>query len=124
MQLLIFLVQRRAVAGEGSGSRLGGQGLHTVEQVRDVVEAAVDNLELAQTVVGVRHTLLQLGDVAAEAVRDREAGSIVTALVDAVAGGQLLNGFALESGVRPQVHLRVERINVSTDGNHCLLSLI
>src|SRR6185312_3110812 len=94
---LKFVVQNAAVAGKGAGSGLRGQRTKTVQHLRDVVHAAVADLQGADTVVGVLHALREFGFAAAEAVGDSQARGVVRGRVDAVAGGQLLNGLALES---------------------------
>ena len=57
-QRLVFVVQRGAVARERARSRLGCQRLEPVQNVRNVVEAAIDDLQNADTVVGVPNALL------------------------------------------------------------------
>ena len=81
-------VQRGAVAGEARRRRLRRQGRETIEQVADVVERAVLNLQGRQTIVGVADTLVQHRRVRTVAVRNREAGCVITGLADAEAARQ------------------------------------
>ena len=96
-----------------------GQGLQAVQDLADVVLAAVDDLQGADAVVGVLNTLSQLGFRVAIAVGDGQTGRIVTGRVDAIARGQPLNRATLEVRVHAQVVLSDERGNVGLNGKHC-----
>ena len=51
-------VQSGAVAAEGVGGGLCGQRLEPVQNIRNVIEAAIDDLQNAGTVIGVPNALL------------------------------------------------------------------
>ena len=65
-QILIFVVQRVAIAGEGIGGGLRRQSLQTIQNLRNVVKAAVDDLERGETVVRVANALHQFAYFAAD----------------------------------------------------------
>ena len=85
--------------GEGSGSRLSGQGPQPVEDLRHVVQAAVDDLQLADAVVGIAHTLRQFIALAAQRVGNRQARRVIGRAIDAIARGQPADRRLLESAV-------------------------
>src|SRR6185369_7131526 len=98
---------------ESVGAGLGRESFEPVHDLRNIVEAAVDNLQLTSAVIGVTHALCQLRHVGAELVGHSQAGSIVAGVIDAVAGGQPLNGLGLKVAVYAQVLLSDERVYVS-----------
>ena len=88
-------------------SRFGRQRAQPVENLRDIVQAAVYDLQLRDAVIGVLHALAQLGDVAAQAVGYGEPGRVVGRGIDSVAGGELLTGVVLKVGIESNIVLRI-----------------
>ena len=112
-QALILLIQRAAAAGERGRRRLRRERLQAIEDRRNIAQATVNNLQLADAVVSIGNALREFRDAAAQTVCNRQAGRIVAAAVDAITGCKLLNGLALELIVDAQIALRIERIDVS-----------
>jgi len=115
---LEFGVQSRTSAGKGSRCRLHGQCLQPVEDLRNVAHSAVHNLQLGRGVVAVAHALRQFRDGIAVSVGDCQAGRIVAGLIDAVAGSELFDCFALENIVDAQILLSDEGVYVRLYGEH------
>src|SRR5205823_1649699 len=86
-QSLIFLVQRSPAASKGVRRRLRSKRLETIENRRNIAQATVNNLKLADAVVGVGNALRELRHAAAETVCDGQTSCIVAAAVDAVTSG-------------------------------------
>ncbi len=83
-----FLIQSVAIARKSAGSGLRSQALQLVQNVRNVVQTAVDGLQNTGAIVGVAYALGQLVDRAAEPVCDGEASSIVAGRINTEAGSQ------------------------------------
>jgi len=62
--------------------RLGGQGDSAVQQRGDLRQAAIGNLQHAQTVGGVTRRLGQGGHVGMQAIGNRQAGCVIRTGVD------------------------------------------
>ena len=92
------------------------RGLQTIENLRNVVQAAIDDLEGRKTVVGIANALHQFAYFAAVLVRDTESGGIVARLVDAIARGQPIDRPALEVSRDAQVFLGNHRVHVRLNG--------
>ena len=121
-QPLVLCVQCIAVAGERCRCRFRGQRTQPVENGGYVVEAAIHDLQRADAIVGVQNALIQLRDIAAVLVSDREPRRIVRGGIDTVAGRELLNGVTLKVVVDANEVLSFKRCNVGLNGDRHLAS--
>ena len=81
---LKLLVQGSAVARERTGSRLGRELLELIQDIGNIVQSAVDRLQDRGPVVRIANALLKFSDVGPVPIRDRQAGGVVTGVVNTV----------------------------------------
>src|SRR6185437_12374113 len=81
-----FVIQGGVIAGERAGSTLHRQRLQTVQNLRNILGAAIDDLQLTDAIIRIAYALAQLSPLVAQRVGDRHAGWVVGRAVDPVPG--------------------------------------
>jgi hypothetical protein len=102
-----LIVQNSPGTSERARCGLSGQSTRTVEQLRDVVQAAVYGLQRGKAVVSIADALRKNGAVTPEAVGNRETGRVVARADDAETRSYPVDGFLLEVRGYPQILLRL-----------------
>src|SRR6185312_9556009 len=92
--------------------------LQTVQNLRNILGAAIDDLQLTDAIIRIAYALAQFSPLIAERIGDRHPGGIVGRTVDPVPGGQPVDGGLLEVAVDGQILLAVQGSNIGLNRKH------
>ena len=123
LQLIDLFLQGGAVnlVVVGAVGGLGGQVVHAVEHVLDLLHGALSGLDQGDAVLDILGGGLQTGDLGAHLLGNGQTGGVVTGAVDLVAGGQLLQVPGQGLGVGVVVAVGVHRHDVVLNPHDSIL---